>query len=46
MGLVSRVHLVPMNMYAKFQLNTLDSGEVIQLRKNFNLVATQNLAVF
>ena len=38
MGLASKVDVVMVNMYSKFEWYVFDSVEVIQLWKNFNLV--------
>ena len=38
MGLHSKVEVVMVNKYSKFELNIFDSNEVIQVCKNFNLV--------
>ena len=38
MGLASKVDVVMVNKYSKFEWYVFDSVEVIQLWKNFNLV--------
>ena len=38
MGLASKVDVVVVNKYSKFEWCVFDSVEVIQLQKNFNLV--------